>query len=216
MEHHQTFVGTLTKINIHKTWATQTINMNRAHSSLPNYLQKSLAKSIRFHCLQPIFSSSPPWTFSKPEINLQLMELSKKTTSPITYRERFQSLNICYTDGSKTNNRTGPAYSINNSLYSKRHRNFASVFTTELQAIYLTLQHILSHPPLLLQLTLKSLKNQCSSKKFSRLNLELRFWILDFIFWPFVGAFVCLLLNSQVKLDVDEMVRKKFSSKSRQ
>ena len=94
----------------------------RAHSSLPNYLQKSLAKNIRFHCLQPIFSSSPPWTFTKPVINLQLMELPKKTTSPTTFRERFQSLinkhpntNICYTDGSKTNNRTGLTYSINNS-----------------------------------------------------------------------------------------------------
>ena len=87
----------------------------RAHSSLPNYLQRSLAKNICFHCLQPIFSSSPPWTFTKPVINLQLMELPKKTTSPITYRERFQSLinkhpntNISYTDGSKTNNRAGP------------------------------------------------------------------------------------------------------------
>jgi len=54
--------------------------------------------------------------------------------------------NVCYTDFSKTNNRTGLAYPINNNLYSKRHRNSASVFTTELQAM---LQNILSNPSLL-------------------------------------------------------------------
>jgi len=134
-----------------------------AHTSLPNFLQKSLDKKIRFHCLQPIFTSTPPWIVIKPSINLQLTELPKKSTSPITYRDRFQSLiinhpnsNICYTDGSKTNNRTGLAYSINNNLYSKRHRNSASGITTELQAIYLTLQHILSNPPLLIQPTIIS------------------------------------------------------------
>jgi len=110
-------------------------------------------KKIRFHCLQPIFTSTPPWIAIKPLFNLQLTELHKKSTSPITYdRDHFQSLiinhpnsNICYTDGFKTNNKTGFAYSINNKLYSKRHRNSASVFTTELQAIYLTLEHILSN-----------------------------------------------------------------------
>ena len=59
----------------------------------------------------------------------------------------------CYTDGSKTNNRTGLVYSINNNLYSNRHRNSASVFTRELRAIYLTL-HILSNPCLLVQPTI--------------------------------------------------------------
>jgi len=118
-------------------------------------------KKIRFHCLQPIFTSTPPWIATEPSINLQLIELPKKSTSPITYRDRFRSLiinhpnsNICYTDGSKTNNRTGLAYSINNNLYSKRHRNSASVFTTELQEIYLPLQHILSNPSRLVQPTI--------------------------------------------------------------
>ena len=50
--------------------------------------------------------------------------------------------------------RTSLACSLNNNLYSKRHRNSASVFTTELQAIYLTLQHILSNPSLLVHPTI--------------------------------------------------------------
>jgi len=94
-------------------------------------------------------------------INLELTELPEKSTSPITYRDRFQVLiinhpnsNICYTDGSKTNNRTGPAYSINNNLYSKRRRNSAAVLTTELKAICLTLQHILSNRSFLVQPTI--------------------------------------------------------------
>ena len=41
-----------------------------------------------------IFTSTPPWTFIKPSINLQLTELPKKSTPPITYRDRFQPLNI--------------------------------------------------------------------------------------------------------------------------
>jgi len=118
-----------------------------------------LAKVPR--CLQPIFTSTPPWIAIKPSIDLQSTKLPKKSTSPITYRDRFQSLiinypnsKICYTDGSKTNNRTGITYSIFNNLFSKRHRNSASVFTTELQAIYLTLQHIFSNLSLLVQPTI--------------------------------------------------------------
>jgi len=77
----------LTKLK-HKTYC-------RAHTSLPNFFQKSLDKKIRFHCL--------PWT------SIKFTGLPKKSTSPITHRDRFQSLiinhpntNICYTDGVHT------------------------------------------------------------------------------------------------------------------
>ena len=52
-----------------------------------------------------------------------------------------------YTDGSRRNNRTAFAYSIDQSISSFRIRNSASVFTAELMAIYNCLQDITRHPP---------------------------------------------------------------------
>jgi len=70
--------------------------------------------------------STPPWIAIKPSINLQLTEFPKKSTSPITYRDRFQSLiinhpnsNICYTDGSRTINRTGLVYTLLTITYTR-------------------------------------------------------------------------------------------------
>ena len=59
----------------------------------------------------------------------------------------FHSPTICFTDGSKTHNRTGFACLIRNSTYAHRHRNTASVYTCELQAILNCLEHILRMSP---------------------------------------------------------------------
>jgi len=45
---------------------------------LPRFIQHSLSKKVRFHCLTPIFSATPPWTLPRPIINLKLTELPKK------------------------------------------------------------------------------------------------------------------------------------------
>jgi len=47
----------------------------------------------------------------------------------------FSDFIICYTDCSRIHNRVGFAYPINDKIFAYRHRNTASVFTTELQAI---------------------------------------------------------------------------------
>ena len=79
-----------------------------------------------------------------------------KNTSPFAYKVPFQNIlnnlpntTIYYTDGSKTQKRAGFALSIKGKIFLKRHRNSLSVFTTELQAIYLCLEPILSNLQLL-------------------------------------------------------------------
>ena len=74
---------------------------------------------------------------------------------PSIYRQLFQEIletfsdpSICYTDGSKIHNETTFAFTIENSTHVFRHRNFASVFTSELQAIFNAyLFYIPPHPP---------------------------------------------------------------------
>jgi len=58
----------------------------------------------------------------------------------------FHDALICYTDGSRTRNRVGAAYSIGDKLHGFRLRNSASIFTAELLAIYHCFQ-IISRKP---------------------------------------------------------------------
>jgi len=54
---------------------------------------------------------------------------------------------ICYTDGSKSGNKTGFAYSIQNIIKAKWFRNSASVFIAELSAIYSCPSNLTKRPP---------------------------------------------------------------------
>ena len=87
--------------------------------------------------------------------SLSLTQYPKSATPPSSYRRLIQEIinsfkkpTVCFTDGSKIHNRSGFAYLIGNSIYSHRHRNSASVYTTELQAICDCLEQILTLPHL--------------------------------------------------------------------
>jgi len=93
-------------------------------------LEKSLGRSFKFHCISPILPTVPPWLFSSLNINLSLTKLPKRSTPLFVYGSHFQAIihsyrnpTICYTDGSKTKNRAGFAFSINNCTQAHRHRN---------------------------------------------------------------------------------------------
>jgi len=95
------------------------------------YLNHSLSKNTHFHCLLPIISALPPWIISPPNTILKLCEFSKKTTNASVYRTHFLKIlnsfpdaTLRFTDGSKIENRTGFAYSINNKTFSYRHIDF--------------------------------------------------------------------------------------------
>ena len=117
------------------------------------FLSHALPRKIQFHCLPPIFPSCPPWAIPVPEINMNLLALPRKTTNATIYRTHFlEILNSfpkavpCFTDGSKFKKRVGFAYSIGDETFSLRHRNCASILTTELQDIFQCLETILSLP----------------------------------------------------------------------
>ena len=123
-------------------------------NNLRTHLQQHLNRNFKFQALSSIFSATPPWAFSVPPINLTLTQHSKKSTPASVIKSRFQELihsfnhpTVCFTDGSKSHNRTGFAYLVQNSTCSHRHRDTASVYTAELQAIFHCIQHILSSPP---------------------------------------------------------------------
>jgi len=95
----------------------------------------------------------PSCLFSSPDINLSLTKFPKRSTPPFVFRSHFQEIiysytnpTICYMDGSKTKGRADFAFSINNCTQAHRHRNTASSFTTELQAIFSCLEHLLTLP----------------------------------------------------------------------
>ena len=131
-------------------------------NNLRSHLERQLNRTFKFNILNPIQSTIPPWLFSPPTFNLSLAQYPKSPTSSSVYRSHFQELihsfqqpTLCFTDGSKTHNKTGFAFSVENSIHPYRHRNTSSVFTAELQAIFNCLQHILSttrssHTPFLI------------------------------------------------------------------
>ena len=100
-------------------------------------------------------SSIPPWLFSPlPVADLFLTQYRKSSTPSHIYKHlfnelthKFNSPTLCFTDGSKFHKISGHAFLVGSSCHSYRHRNSASIFTTELQAIHHCLQHILSSVP---------------------------------------------------------------------
>ena len=102
--------------------------------------------------MQRVFTSTPPWAFPPPNIRLDLASIPKTDNS--SYLRLIRSLideypdhTLCFTDGSKIKPRTGYAYSIQDTVYSYRLRNSASIFTAELTAILSCLSHLASLPP---------------------------------------------------------------------
>lgn len=143
----------------HPKSATFNLVFNPSPAILPNHnirskLERELNHSFNFQALKPILPTTPPWLFLPPTVNLSLTKHQKKSTPASTFTKLFQELihsfqnpTVCFTDGSKNNNTAGFAYLIQNSLFSYRHRNTASVYTTELQAIFNCLESIISHTP---------------------------------------------------------------------
>jgi len=99
-----------------------------------------------------VLSKTPPWLFSRPTIIFSLSQFTKYLQS---FEKHFQGIIhsfrdpiLCFTDGSKTRNKSGFVFTIGNATFAHRHCNSASVYTTKLQAILSCLQRILTHSPL--------------------------------------------------------------------
>jgi len=128
------------------------------HLSIPSnkhihlQFELSLNKSFRAPSLLPIHLSSPPWTFNQPSIRFDSTKISPSSnTSYIRHIRCILDENpnhtLCFSDGSKSKQKSVYAYSINGSLVSHHIRNKASVFTAELMAIFSCLSHLTLLPP---------------------------------------------------------------------
>ncbi|KAL1447326.1 hypothetical protein WDU94_005622 [Cyamophila willieti] len=90
----------------------------------------------------------PPWLLKIPSVTYLVSTpkcdlLNQEAVQNfLEFRNQNQSEIFCFTDGSKTANHTGAAYSINDNVYKVRLGKTCSVFTAELTAIKLCLEKI--------------------------------------------------------------------------
>ena len=108
---------------------------------------------------QELVSSERPFntvsttTHSPPDTILDVLNFPKNCTNNsiiLTYFHKIlnslpKSL-LCYTDGSRIHNHIGIAYAVDNTIYSFRLGNSASIFTAEHLVIFHCLENILSAP----------------------------------------------------------------------
>ena len=94
-------------------------------------------------------SDVPPWTFSQPRVLFSLHNDKKFQTDPIVFRTKFQELlsdfpkyETIFTDGSKAVDTAGSACVTPSDTYKCRLPDNASIFSAEIKAIDLALDHI--------------------------------------------------------------------------
>ena len=91
----------------------------------------------------------PPWTFSQPRVLFSLHNDKKSQTDPLVFRTKyhellsnFPSYETIFTDGSKDGDTAGSACVSPSDTYKCRLPDNASIFSAEIKAIDLALDHI--------------------------------------------------------------------------
>ena len=91
----------------------------------------------------------PPWTFSQPRVLLSLHNDKKSQADPLVFRTKyhellsnFPSYETIFTDGSKDGDTAGSACVTPSDTYKCRLPDNASIFSAEIKAIDLALDHI--------------------------------------------------------------------------
>ena len=94
-------------------------------------------------------SALPPWTFSQPRVLFSLHNDNKSQTDPLVFRTKFHELlfdfpnyETIFTDGSKAGDTAGSACVTPSDTYKCRLPDNASIFSAEIKAIDLALDHI--------------------------------------------------------------------------
>ena len=93
------------------------------------------------------FCEIPPWTITPPKVNLDLTYYSKSDTNPGVIRKRFKEILNgyqpaveIYTDGSKTTQGVGCAFSTKDESHMWSLPSMASIYTAELYSIWQALR----------------------------------------------------------------------------
>ena len=91
----------------------------------------------------------PPWTFSQPRVLFSLHNDKKSQTDPLVFRTKyhellsnFPSYETIFTDGSKDGDTAGSACVTPSDTYKCRLPDNSSIFSAEIKAIDLALDHI--------------------------------------------------------------------------
>ena len=94
----------------------------------------------------------PPWTLNMTNVNLSLNLLPKKDTPPIIFKNYFHDIvskyahcDLIFTDGSKSDGRTGCAFVHQDRKFMYRLPDNASIFSAELSAISFSLDYVASN-----------------------------------------------------------------------
>ena len=95
-------------------------------------------------------SDVPPWTFSQSRVIFSLHNDKKSQTDPLVFRTKFHELlsdfpscETIFTDGSKDGDTAGSACDTPPDTYECRLPDNASIFSAEIKAIDLALDHIM-------------------------------------------------------------------------
>nr|WP_160869998.1 reverse transcriptase domain-containing protein [Pantoea sp. Taur] len=103
--------------------------------------------------VKTIENNTPPWTYKKPQLYLQLSRSTKENTSTSDYRKRFEKIisslpehQLIFTDGSKSDSSTASAFVTSDSTHKFKLHQLCSVYTAEVNAIAMALQHSMNLP----------------------------------------------------------------------
>ena len=95
------------------------------------------------------YPETPPWTYIPPFVNLTITEFEKGHTAPEIYigeynrvKSLFNDFEFIYTDGSSRGDNTAAAAVKGKHIYSECLPDKTSIYSAELHAIYLALDHI--------------------------------------------------------------------------
>ncbi|XP_067122855.1 uncharacterized protein [Centruroides vittatus] len=92
-----------------------------------------------------------PWSTPVINVDFSLKQFPKESTPDYIYRQHFAEIQHCdrnlipiYTDGSKSVDYVGSAFVCQDEIVAEQIASNSSIFTAELQAIYLALKYIIS------------------------------------------------------------------------
>ena len=113
---------------------------------------KPILEELHFELDQTITETVPeipPWTQTTPIVNFEMSTLKKSETAEDIFKSRFNEIKekypdyqFIYTDGSKTSNAVAAAAVTPISCLSKSCNKNCSIFSAELRALEMALQHI--------------------------------------------------------------------------
>ena len=95
------------------------------------------------------FPETPPWLYIPVNVNLSLTETKKEDTNPDYFLSKYREIKeihegyeFIYTDGSHINNKSAAAAVKDDHVYSERLPDYSTIFTAEMYAIFMALDHV--------------------------------------------------------------------------